>query len=140
MSEVSIFRLYLLRAAYLLLVVGLGIMIWPGIISPGEKLSHMGSVVRALLGAVALLAVVGIRYPLKMLPLLFFELAWKSIWIFAFGLPFWLAGKLDPNMRQTLFDCLFGLIFMLVIPWGYVFRHYIKAPGDRWRGHGMGAA
>jgi len=26
-----------------------------------------------------------------------------------------------------------GVIFPLVIPWGYVWRHYVKAPGDRWR-------
>ena len=28
----------------------------------------------------------------------------------------------------------FGVVLMpLVIPWGYVWRHYVKAPGDRWR-------
>jgi hypothetical protein len=32
MSEVSTFRLYLLRATYLLIFVGLGSEIWPGII------------------------------------------------------------------------------------------------------------
>jgi hypothetical protein len=27
-----------------------------------------------------------------------------------------------------------GVILMpIVIPWGYVWRHYLKAPGDRWR-------
>ena len=31
MSEVSTFRLYLLRAMYLLIAVGLAIMIWPGL-------------------------------------------------------------------------------------------------------------
>ena len=30
MNEVSIFRLYVLRALYLLFVVGLGILVWPG--------------------------------------------------------------------------------------------------------------
>ncbi len=81
MSEVSIFRIYLLRARYLLIAVGLAIMIWPGILSPPENLSHMGSVVRSVLGAVSLLAALGIRYPVKMLPLLFFELVWKCIWV-----------------------------------------------------------
>jgi hypothetical protein len=57
MSEVSIFRLYLLRAGYFIIVVGLAIMIWPGIFRPPENLSHMGAVVRSVLGAVSLLAV-----------------------------------------------------------------------------------
>lgn len=65
---------------YPLIVVGLDITVWPGIISPPPNLSHMDSVVRSVLGAVALLALLGIRYPLKMPLLLFFELIWKCIW------------------------------------------------------------
>jgi hypothetical protein len=25
------------------------------------------------------------------------------------------------------------ILFAIVIPWGYVFRHYVKKPGARWR-------
>ncbi len=133
MSEVSTFRLYLLRAGYLVIAVGLVVMIWPGIIHPPENLPHMNSVVRSVLGAVSLLAVLGIRYPLKMLPLLFFELLWKSIWVLAFGLRLWSANKLGPDAKGTLNDCIFGIILVLLVtPWGYVFRYYLKAPGDRW--------
>jgi hypothetical protein len=133
MSEVSTIRLYLLRAMYLLIAVGLGITIWPGILSPPESLSHMGSVVRSVLGAVSLLAVLGIRYPLKMLPLLFFELLWKTIWVLVFGLPLWYAQKPDAGTQETLQACLMGVVLVpLVIPWGHVYRHYLKDPGDRW--------
>jgi hypothetical protein len=134
MSELSTFRLYLLRAGYLIIAVGLAIMIWPGIIRPPENLSHMGAVVRSVLGAVSLLAVLGIRYPLKMLPLLFFELVWKSIWVLAFGLRLWSANKLDQDTGGTLNDCIFGIILVLLVtPWGYVLKHYLKEPGDQWR-------
>ncbi|HEY5564116.1 MAG TPA: hypothetical protein VIL33_00905 [Rhodothermia bacterium] len=134
MSEVSIFRLYLLRAAYLVIAFGLAVMIWPGIISPPDTLSHMGGVVRSVLGAVSLLAVLGIRYPLKMLPLLFFELVWKCIWVLAFGLSAWTAQQVDPDMQQTLVDCLVGIVLVLAVtPWGYVLKYYVKTPGDRWR-------
>ncbi|MBC8133035.1 MAG: hypothetical protein H7X95_08650 [Deltaproteobacteria bacterium] len=137
MSEVSTFRLYLLRAMYLLIVVGLGVTIWPGIVSPPENLPHMDSVVRSVLGAVSLLAALGIRYPLKMLPLLFFELVWKSIWLLVFGLPLWSAQRLDPTTLETLKGCLMGVVLVpLVTPWGYVFRHYLKARGDRWTSNG----
>lgn len=140
MSEVSIFRLYLLRALYLLIAVGLGIQIWPGIVAPPDNLSHMASVVRSVLGAVSLLALSGVRYPLKTLPLLFFEFLWKSIWVLAFGLPLWLNGQLDANTRDTLFACLMGIVLTpLVLPWGYVFRHYLKASGDRWVNNAPGA-
>lgn len=133
MSEVSTFRLYALRAVYLLIAVGLGISEWPVILSPSENLSHSSSLVRAVLGAVSLLAALGIRYPLRMLPLLFFEFLWKTIWVLAYGLPLWSAQELDPNTRDTLYGCLMGVVLVpLVMPWGYVFRHYLKAPGDRW--------
>ena len=116
MPEVSTFRLYLLRATYLLMVVGLGVTIWPGILNPPKDLALMRGVVRSVLGAVALLAIVGIRYPLKMLPLMFFELTWKSIWLLAFGLPLWSAHQLDPDAQETMKACLMGIIFPLGDP------------------------
>jgi hypothetical protein len=94
----------------------------------------MNSVVRSVLGAVSLLAVLGIRYPLKMLPLLFFELLWKSIWVLAFGLRLWSANRLGPDAGGTLNDCIFGIVLVLLVtPWGYVLRHYLKGPGEQWR-------
>jgi len=137
MSEVSTFRLYLLRAMYVFMVVGLAIFkLGPAILHP-ENLSPQDSVVLSVLGAFALLAVVGIRYPIKMLPLLFFEFVWKSIWVLAFGLPLLFSGQLDPNVSfggtETLVNCLLGVVLVpIVTPWGYVFKHYLKASGDRW--------
>ena len=137
MSEVSTFRLYLLRAMYVFMVVGLAIFkLGPAILHP-ENLSPQDSVVLSVLAGFALLAVVGIRYPLKMLPLLFFEFVWKSIWILAFGLPLSLSGGLDPNVSfggtETLIACLVGVVLVpLVMPWGYVLKHYLKAPGAGW--------
>ena len=79
MDRVSLFRLYLLRATYLFIVVGLGFLIWPSLLNPPEHTEHMRGVVRSLLAGVSLLALLGLRYPLQMLPLLLFELVWKSI-------------------------------------------------------------
>src|SRR5215207_7033364 len=136
MYEVSTFRLYLLRAMYVFTVVGLAIEKLPALLHPAT-LSPGDSVILSELGATALLAVVGIRYPLKMLPLLFFEFVWKSIWILAFGLPLSLSGGLDPNISfggtETLIACLVGVVLVpLVMPWGYVLKHYLKVPGARW--------
>ena len=133
MPEVSLFRLYLLRATYVLMVVGLGTTIWPLILQHPPDVPLMKGVVRSLLGAVSLLAILGIRYPLKMLPLLFFELVWKIIWCLSFGLPLWSAHQLDPDAQETMKACLMGVVlFPLVIPWPYVLAHYVKVSGDRW--------
>jgi hypothetical protein len=130
-GEVSLVRLYVLRAAYLLLVVGLGAMIVPDIVS--HRLIDRG-VIASLLGCVWLLAFIGLRYPLQMLPLLMFELGWKSIWMIAYGLPQWSAGQFPPTFAEDFFNIAFGVILMpLVIPWGYFWRRYVKRPGARWR-------
>ena len=134
--DLSTFRLYLLRATYLLVAVGLGVEIWPLILrSAGAPPEHMKGVVRAVLGAVSLLALLGLRYPVRMLPLLFFELTWKAIWVLAIGLPLWRTGQLDPATRETWQACLMGLvIFPIAIPWRYAIQQYLIAAGDRWRG------
>ncbi len=132
--DVSTLRLYLLRAMYAYMAVGLAIFRWPGIVNPPPGLSNAGSVVGIVLGAMSLLAVLGIRYPLQMLPLLFFELLWKVLWVLMWGLPLWSTQQLAPDSQETLISTLVGVVLVpLVMPWGYVFNQYVKAPGDPWR-------
>jgi len=133
MNEVSILRLYLLRALYLLITVGLSFTIWPQILNHPTPWSLWHGVGCSLLAAVSVLAALGIRYPLKMLPVLFFELVWKSIWLLAVALPLWKAGKMDAVNLETTQNCLMGIIVPLVIPWKYVWANYVKMPGDRWK-------
>ncbi|HEV7992908.1 MAG TPA: hypothetical protein VGP25_13840 [Gemmatimonadaceae bacterium] len=134
--EISIVRLYVLRVTYLLVGVGLGVEIWPLILrSATVPPAHMQGVVRAMLTAVSLLALLGVRYPLQLLPLLLFEFIWKAVWVLAIGVPLWRAGRLDPaTTGDTWTTCLGSLVlFVLAIPWGYVLRNYVQARGDRWR-------
>ena len=134
MNDVSIFRLYLLRATYLLLVVGVGATIWPLLLGAPAAVEHFRGVTWCLLSTVALLALLGVRYPLKMIPLLIFELVWKVTWLVTIGLPLRSAGRLEGAFQETWFANVLGLvIFPLVIPWGYVIHTYVREPGDRWR-------
>jgi hypothetical protein len=64
--------------------------------------AHAG-VVRAILAAVSLLALLGVRYPIQTLPLLPFELAWKTVWVLAIGLPLRRAGS-APHAAATAPD------------------------------------
>jgi hypothetical protein len=133
MSEVSTARLWVMRAMYLVMALGIGATVWPLIVSHGPALPRMTGVALALLGTIGLLALLGLRYPLQMIPLLLVELVWKAIWLLAFALPRWYQGSLDEGMRSTVFDTSLGAILILVIPWRYVWRHYVTRPADRWR-------
>jgi hypothetical protein len=130
-EDVSLVRLYVLRATYLLLVIGLGALVVPDVMR--HAVTSRG-VIPSLLAGMWLLAFVGLRYPLQMLPLLLFEFAWKLIWMLAYGIPQWSAGQMSPTFAEDLFNIGLGVILMpLVIPWGYVVRRYVRQPGTRWR-------
>ena len=130
-EELSLLRLYVLRAVYLLIALGEGSQVVPALFvhEPAAR-----GVIAALLSGLCLLCLLGLRYPREMLPLLLFEMAWKYIWFFAFGLPQYLSGQAPPTFADDFPAITFGVVLMpFVIPWGYVWRHYVRAPGDRWR-------
>lgn len=133
MHEVSLFRLYLLRAVYLIIAVGLGLVIWPTIIHHSKPWELMGGVVNCTLGAFGLLCALGVRYPLQMLPILFWEMIWKFMWLFLVARPLWLTGQMDEETWGVATACLVVLIIPPAIPWRYVYHHYIAKSADRWR-------
>jgi hypothetical protein len=135
MTAIRPWRLNLLRLAYLLLAAGLGAVIWPDIFDLAKSWSLMTGVVKAMLAAIAALAILGLRYPLKMLPLLFFELTWKIIWLARIALPQATAGTLDEATTQTLYECAAVVILLPLIPWDHVYRTYLATPGDPWLKH-----
>jgi hypothetical protein len=133
MTDVSLSRLYALRAGYLLIAAGLTATVWPLLISHPAQWPLMNGVVCSMLGALSVLAAFGIRYPLQMLPVLLFEFAWKSIWLFAVALPLWSANQLDARTWETVRDCLVVVVLIPIIPWRYVIAQYVTRPGDPWK-------
>ena len=51
-----------------------------------------------MLAAFSLLCIVGLRYPLQMLPVLLWEVTWKTLWLVLMPLPQWMAGRLDQSL------------------------------------------
>jgi hypothetical protein len=132
-APLSLPRLYLLRAAYLLLVVGGALISWTQIVDGARHWELMHGVVVCMLAAMSLLALLGLRYPLQMLPLLFWELTWKSIWLLRVALPLWRAQRMDAETVSNVFNCAVAVLVLIAIPWDYVIAHYVRAPGDPWR-------
>jgi hypothetical protein len=133
LPPVSLPRLYFLRAGYLLIGVGLALGKWPLFFGQHTQWTYFEGVVNSMLTAMSILALLGVRYPLQMLPVLLFESAWKVIWLSTVALPMWLAGQLDAVTLQGIYDCSLVVIVLAVIPWRYVVARYIVQRGDRWR-------
>lgn len=129
--SVSLFRLYLLRALYALLALAEGSIQLRLFLHHGHWTQATGAA-HCFLLALAILSIVGVRYPLQMLPLLAYEILWKSIWLVGIALPLWLANQVDADTRKAFFEIGPVVVLIPIIPWRYVFQNYISKPGDRW--------
>lgn len=131
-SRVTLFRLYLMRLMYFMITLFLGTQIWP-LMFHHQPWDLMHGVACSLLAALGLMMALGIRYPLQMLPILLFELAWKGIWLIAIALPMHAAHNLDAEAMETVKACVITMILgPLIIPWSYVWRNFVKRRGDPW--------
>lgn len=131
--EVSLFRLYTLRVAYFVMAAGLGVFIWPDVIHHTNEFASMRGIQVALLAGLGATAALGLRYPVQMLPVLLFELTWKAIYLIAFAWPLWSAHQINAATAEDIKSVLMVVIFIPLIPWRYVFVHYVLQRGDRWK-------
>ena len=132
-ADLSLFRLYGLRIFYLVMAAGIGAYFWPAVIHHSNEFAATKGVQFALLAGLGAMAALGLRYPVQMLPILLFELIWKAIYLIAFALPLWSAHQITEAAAEDIKAVLMVVIFVPLVPWRYVFAHYILKPGDRWK-------
>jgi len=133
-ADLPLWRLNLIRIGYAVLGLGLAVVKWPVVIGYDHSMPLHEGVVAVLLTAMSLLAFLGLRYPVRLLPVLLFESLWKLIWLSVVALPAVAADDVDPALSDMIFSCSLVVIIDAVIPWRHVWQRYVVAPGDRWRG------
>ena len=118
MDELSSRRLWILRATYAFIALGLFATAWPDILAPETTQADVDTAVLALLGGVSVMAAWGIFDPVRMLPILVFEFVWKVIWVVAFAMRMAADTGLDAYAMDTLFACALGIVIVpLALPW-----------------------
>ena len=125
-----------MRILYLCNLVGVGAMAFPALLAPAAPLADdpMRAVALSFWGALALLSLLGLRYPVRMLPVLLLQFLYKLVWIGAVLLPAWMAGAVTPDLAGFAQGMVIGILFdIAAIPWLFAIRHYLAAPGERWR-------
>src|ERR1035437_71269 len=115
-EQVSIFRLYLMRLLYLLNFVMLGLSVWPEIINHSGAWDPVKGVAFSFWAALSVLSGLGLRYPLKMVPLLLLQLVYKTVWLVAVALPMWPAVRSTDLTRAMVIGVVMDV---LGIPWSY---------------------
>jgi hypothetical protein len=121
-----------MRAGYLFMGVGLALVKWP-LLGDADDLPLYAGVTLCLLTAMSLLALLGLIHPVKLLPLLLFEVMWKLLWLSLVALPKSAGGGLDAATFETFVNCSLVVVIIAVIPWRYVWRQYRRGSGERWR-------
>ena len=124
-------RLNVLRIGYFVMGVGLAVFKWPLLFDHEAWSLAEGTVVCLLIG-MSFLALLGLRYPVQLLPILLFEVTWKLLWLGVVALPLWLDGTLEGDTRAQAGTILWVVIVIAVIPWRYVVAQYVTASGDSW--------
>jgi hypothetical protein len=121
-----------MRVGYFVMVVGLAVTKWPEMLAHETwELKH--GTVLTMLGAMSVLALLGLRYPQRMLPILLFEVGWKLTWLAVVALPLWWQGDLTGATREQAAAVLWVVIVIAVIPWRHVLGQFVLARGERWR-------
>ena len=133
LTELPLHRLHLMRAGYLFMGFGLAVVKWPLIVDGPASLPLFEGVVACLLTAMSLLALVGLRYPVRMLPVLLFEVGWKVLWLSTVALPRALDGELDGATQEVLVSCSLVVVVAAVVPWRFAWRRYVTDTGEPWR-------
>ena len=131
-SGLSVTRLHLMRAGYLLMGLGLALVKWP-LLPDARSLPLYEGVTLCLLTAMSLLAFLGLRHPVALLPVLLFESAWKLLWLGLVALPKAVGGDLDAATSDVVASCSLVVVILAVTPWAHVWRTYVRGTGDRWR-------
>ena len=131
-AGLTLARVNLMRAGYLFMGLGLVIVKWPHLPHASDLPLYEG-VELCLLTAMSLLAFLGLRYPVKLLPVLLFESAWKLLWLGLVAAPRAVSGELDSAFSQVATNCSLVVVILAVIPWRYAWQQYVRADGDPWR-------
>jgi hypothetical protein len=96
--------------------VGLAVIKWP-LLLHHQPWGLAEGTKECLLIAMSVLALLGIRYPQRMLPILLFEVSWKLLWLGIVALPLWSNNQLQGATRTQAGTLLWVIPIIAVIPW-----------------------
>jgi hypothetical protein len=126
---VATWRVNAIRFIFLLMAVIMGgLFVWPQLLFESADWDIMRGLAKSMLAALALMSLWGVRYPMQMLPLMLFEIAWKTIWIVLIAGRAYLANKWTPDIDALFYDCIGIIIAYFIMPWRYVWARYVAQP------------
>ena len=126
-DRVSTFRLNLMRILYAGNFLFVGLLAWKEIFAHGGPWDPLHGVAYSFWAVFTTLMLLGLRHPLKLLPLLLLQFFYKLVWLAAVAFPLWSAGQLAGTLAgelATIF-AIGAVVDLSVIPWPHAVRNYL---------------
>jgi len=115
-----------LRLFYLLMLVFVAPAAWRVLLTHEGPWEPLPAIAWAVWATYPALAFLGLFHPLRWLPIMFFTIGYKAIWLAFVSVPLWQAGTLQGSSAQPIAESFLALpLLVLVVPWGYAWRTYV---------------
>jgi hypothetical protein len=125
-NDVSLIKVYLLRLVFGLTFLFVGYDAWKKIITYEGQWLPLDAVAFCVWASYATLSFLGILYPLRMLPLVIFQIGYKTIWLVIVALPLWSTNQLQGSSAEGMTNAfLWVLLPIVAMPWKYFFNHFV---------------
>jgi hypothetical protein len=120
-------QIYACRLGCVLIITLLGYRSWSLLLQHQGDWDPIVAAALSMWAGFSLLAVFALINPLRWLPIFLFEIAFKIIWLAVVAVPLWRKGQLSGSPAEELTFAFLPVIFPIVaMPWGYVWRIYVR--------------
>ncbi len=119
-------NIYLLRLLFFLTFLFVGTTSWNYIFTFEGTWDHVKAVAFCVWAAYSTLSVLGLLHPLKMLPLVLFQIFYKVLWLLVVAYPLWSTNQLAGSPAEEMtYTFLWVPLAIIAVPWQYAFKNYI---------------
>jgi hypothetical protein len=116
-------NIYLLRLLFTLMFLFLSYESWSHILSHRGPWENGNAAAWCMWGSYSVISIIGIRRPLRMLPIVLFEVVYKVAWLAVVAYPLWVKHELIGSPAEGMARVFVWVILPIVaMPWGYFFR------------------
>lgn len=119
-------NIYLLRLLFTLMFLFVSYDSWTYILNHIGPWDHVKAAAWCMWGSYSIISFIGILRPLKMLPIVLFEIVYKVAWLVIVAYPLWVKNELIGSSAEAMTQAFTWVVLPIVaMPWGYFFKTYI---------------
>jgi hypothetical protein len=119
-------NIYLLRLLFTLMFLFLTYESWNHILKHTGPWDNANAAAWCMWGSYSVISFIGVLRPLKMLPIVLFEIVYKTAWLFIVAYPLWVKNELIGSAAEGMTRVFIWVVFPIVaMPWRYFFRTHL---------------